>query len=105
MNRITVERVQAALAKTGATLVQGVTFDAAKNCGCPIGVIVVAMEIKLDSLETFVRLGITKDYGKGFADGFDEVSRHQGIARIKDYELGKHDGRIVRQDLLPEETR
>lgn len=103
--RITVAEVKAAVEKTGVRLKRGVTFAAATNCGCPLGIVAVATTdislLKAEYIDSVQKaLGLTSPYRFGFVQGFD----HPLMNPIDIHDLdGWNDGRAVSLELLPPE--
>lgn len=103
IRRITVTEVQEALKSTGLSLAPQCTIDLSKNCGCPIGVLAVAIKGKeffkpCCGLDLIIQtVGLDRKYAGGFIWGFD------GLPSVDfggESTLGHEDGVEVRKALL-----
>ncbi len=95
MTRITHGRLKIVMAKTGATLVQGITFDEEHRAGCPIGILAHSKRTHVNRPDVCAKIDITEDYAKGMIDGFDELEPHWFEGQFDGYKLGYADGRAI----------
>lgn len=96
IKRITPDEVVAAYDKTGLGVMQGGYFDADGTCACGMGVYAAARfgvdprnyhAVDIDL--AFIRVGFTREYLRGFYNGFDGRARERGHAQE---DLGRADG-------------